>query len=202
MGRDFLERGNLIRHNFLHDIPSLPMVSAIYLDDGASGTTIFGNVFYKVPNGVLVAGGRDNVIANNIFDQCVQWACQLHLRGYIQVMIERLKSINYKQPPYSDRYPESASLANGDPFLPVGNQFVRNICCHGQFLNVWNVPSNITVKVENNLTDKDPGFPETGKARFQLRARAAAFKFGFEQIPTDQIGLTKDEYRTALPTSK
>jgi len=39
----------------------------VYLDDCASGTTIFGNVFYKVTRAAFIGGGRDNTVENNIF---------------------------------------------------------------------------------------------------------------------------------------
>ena len=51
MGRDWTERGNVVRHNFFHDLGIFGYgrhgVRAVYLDDCASGTTIFGNVFLR-----------------------------------------------------------------------------------------------------------------------------------------------------------
>jgi len=178
MGRDFTERGNVIRYNFFHDLPDRSMISAVYLDDSASGATVFGNIFYNVPTGVLVGGGRDNRIENNIFDSCVQWGIVIQVRGFWQVMLE--------QPPYSVRYPELAGLTNSDLFVPADNRIERNICY--KCANCWLVPPNVTGTVTNNLTGQDPGMAETGKSRFLLRASSPAFKLGFEQIPAGRIG--------------
>jgi hypothetical protein len=35
-------------------------VNAVYLDDAASGTIIYGNVFYKGGSAAFVGGGHDN----------------------------------------------------------------------------------------------------------------------------------------------
>ena len=73
MGRDYTQRGNIIRYNYFHNLSGIQKqkgfteVMAVYLDDGASGTTIYGNLFYKVQRGVLIGGGRDNKVENNIF---------------------------------------------------------------------------------------------------------------------------------------
>jgi parallel beta-helix repeat protein len=42
-------------------------VRVVYLDDCASGTTVFGNIFYQATRSVIIGGGRDNRIENNIF---------------------------------------------------------------------------------------------------------------------------------------
>jgi hypothetical protein len=59
MGRDWTMRGNLIRHNYFHEIsgPGLHGAMAVYLDDAASGTTVFGNVFYRASRAAFIGGG-------------------------------------------------------------------------------------------------------------------------------------------------
>ncbi len=66
LGRDPSERGNAIRDNYFHDLGTGADVRAVYLDDFASGTEISGNLFERVA-GILVGGGRDNRIVNNLF---------------------------------------------------------------------------------------------------------------------------------------
>ena len=72
MGRDWSMRGNVIRHNFFHHIegPYTHGAMAVYLDDAASGTTIYGNVFYQASRAAFIGGGRDNRVVNNIFVDC------------------------------------------------------------------------------------------------------------------------------------
>lgn len=66
LGRDPTERGNLVRGNLFHDLGRAPHIQAVYLDDLASGTRVSGNVFDRVA-GVLIGGGRDNLVDHNLF---------------------------------------------------------------------------------------------------------------------------------------
>ncbi|MDH3252149.1 MAG: right-handed parallel beta-helix repeat-containing protein, partial [Ignavibacteria bacterium] len=71
-GRNWTWRGNVIRYNYWHHLigPGLHGVMGVYLDDWASGFTIYGNLFYKAGRAAFIGGGRDNVVENNIFVQC------------------------------------------------------------------------------------------------------------------------------------
>ena len=55
-------------------------VMAIYLDDTAAGTTVFGNVCVRAGHAVMIGGGRDTVVANNVFVDC-RPAVSLDARG-------------------------------------------------------------------------------------------------------------------------
>ena len=68
-GRSLIERGNIIRYNLICSVGENGSGSfAIYLDDGVSGYNIYGNIFYDFgTRGVLINGGRDNIIKDNIF---------------------------------------------------------------------------------------------------------------------------------------
>ncbi|MBT5876610.1 MAG: right-handed parallel beta-helix repeat-containing protein, partial [Candidatus Latescibacteria bacterium] len=72
MGRDWTEQGVIIRYNHFHDVkgPGLHGAMGVYLDDAASGVTIFGNIFERVSRAAFVGGGRHNTIENNIFIDC------------------------------------------------------------------------------------------------------------------------------------
>jgi hypothetical protein len=72
MGRDWTARGTVIRYNYFHDIsgPGMYGAMAVYLDDAASGITVFGNVFYKAAAAAFIGGGRDNLVENNVFVDC------------------------------------------------------------------------------------------------------------------------------------
>lgn len=150
MGRDWTQRGNVLRYNKFHDIYGFGLAGAgadaegvyhyesphqawgVYLDDCSSGTTIEGNIFYRVPLcGVMIGGGRDNRVINNVFVDCVP-ALHIDARwdAYCwDVMDERLKAMNYTQPPYSERYPELTQMG-ADPRRPANNRFRRNIIAY------------------------------------------------------------------------
>ncbi|MBI1320140.1 MAG: hypothetical protein GC168_14515 [Candidatus Hydrogenedens sp.] len=147
MGRDWTQRGNRILHNKFHDIYGFGLADlkadkdgvyqyesphwawGVYLDDCSSGVEITGNLFYRVPLcGVMIGGGRDNRVTNNIFVECVP---ALHIDDRWDsypwdTMQERLEAMNVTQPPYSDFYPELQNMGD-DPRKPENNRFERNI---------------------------------------------------------------------------
>lgn len=147
MGRDWTQRGNVIRYNKFHDVYGFGLSNlepnskgayeyesphqawGVYLDDCSSGVVINGNIFYRIPLcGVMIGGGRDNVITNNIFYDCIP---ALHIDDRWdsypwEVMQERLEAMNYKEPPYSERYPELLTMGD-DPRRPENNRFESNI---------------------------------------------------------------------------
>ena len=203
MGRDYSERGNVVRYNYFHDLDTGD-VQAIYLDDFASGTTVFGNVVYRAGRGALIGGGRDNQLKNNIFIDCRQatvldargtgWA-KNYFDGSDTTLIDRLKAVNYREPPYSVRYPELRVLYDKNPALPEGNSFVGNISAGGPGLELREALASTTVKVEANLVDEDPGFVDRAQLNFQLKDGSAPLRHGFQRIPMERIGLYRDEFR-------
>lgn len=67
-GRNFYSYGTVIQYNYIHDIGSdgFPP-QGIYMDDGLSGITVFGNLLTDIPDwDILIGGGRDMVVENNI----------------------------------------------------------------------------------------------------------------------------------------
>lgn len=231
MGRDWTERGNVIRHNLFHHTQGYGMGSmAVYLDDCASGATVFGNIFYRCTRAAFVGGGRGNRIENNIFVDC-EPAISVDGRGLdarpvwsemIQVtMKERLDAVHPSEPPYSVRYPDLREL---EPYYcrregvpPEGNLILRNICWGGEWLDVHWLADPKIVATQFNLVDEDPLFAsprftrtaaedadsrwEVTAADFRLRTDSPAFELGFRPIPLDDIGLYLDDARTCLPVA-
>lgn len=210
MGRDWTERGNIIRYNFFHDLGELKTdigAMAIYLDDWASGTTIFGNVCYKAGRAVLVGGGRNNAIENNIFVDCTPavhvdsrglgWA-KNYFDGTTTTLTDRLKDMNYKQPPYNVRYPELLTLEGDEPALAKYNKIVHNISWGGRWLDLLDHLTPRVVEVKDNFTDGEAEFVAPARMDFRLREDSPVFHMGFQKIPIEEIGLVKDEYRTSL----
>ncbi|KPL12237.1 hypothetical protein AMJ85_01520 [candidate division BRC1 bacterium SM23_51] len=211
MGRDWTMRGNVIRHNFFHHLGGVGYGSmGVYLDDAASGATVFGNVFYKTNRAAFVGGGQDNTVGNNIFVDCnvavhidargLGWAKRYIVKDGAWGMYKKLEGVNYNKPPYSTRYPTLATILEDDPAVPRGNAIVRNVCYRSQWLELQGVDRKIVV-IEDNLTEEDPGFVDAANMNFQLKDDSPAYKLGFKRIPVAKIGLYKDEYRSVLPTS-
>jgi len=202
-GRDWTTRGTVIRYNYFHDIhgPYTHGAMSVYLDDAASGTVIFGNVFYKASRAAFIGGGRDNIVENNIFIQCdpavhvdarsLTWAKKHIAEGGSWRMYRKLRNVAFDRPPYSTRYPKLARILEDDPAVPKGNIIRRNICVGGRWLDLYQVQRQ-WLTLEDNLVDTDPHFVDPARRDFRLRPDSPAFKLGFQQIPTDKIGLTDD----------
>jgi hypothetical protein len=166
MGRDWTQRGNIIRYNYFHDLlgPGLEGVMAIYLDDWSSGTTIFGNVFYKAGRSAFIGGGRDNTVENNIFVECAPsvhvdarglgWAkyyFDKSLAIYVNTLFERMDAMNFKAPPYSTKYPELLKLYNDEPAVPKYNRILRNVSFGGRWMDLYDGMDFSIVTVKDNL---------------------------------------------------
>jgi len=166
IGRDWTQRGNIIRHNYFHDLegPGLHGVMAVYLDDWASGTIIYGNIFYRSGRSVFVGSGRDNIIENNVFIEC-EPSVHFDVRGrswasyyfdkenplYLNTLFDRMDAMNYSQPPYSERYPELLTYYDDEPDLPKGNKVLRNVSYGGTWTNLIEGVDFKMVEYRDNL---------------------------------------------------
>ena len=215
MGRDFTMRGNIVRYNYFHDIArnlegsSFVDVMSVYLDDCASGTTVYGNIFYRGGRAAMIGGGRDNTIENNIFVDCAPaihvdgrglgWA-KFWFDGRDPTLMDRLKAMNFTAPPYSTRYPHLANILADDPAVPKYNRIARNICVGTNWIEWLDGINDKVVEVRDNLTAGDPRFVSLQKRDFRLKPDSPALKLGFQSIPIQKIGLYRDPYRPQLPT--
>ncbi len=166
IGRDWTCRGNSIRYNYFHHLygPGFLGVNAVYLDDFASGTTIFGNVFYQAGRAAFIGGGRDNLVENNIFVEC-DLSVQVDARGlswakfffdtqsklFINTLFERMDDMNFDQSPYSEKYPELLTLYHDDPAVAKNNRVLRNVSFGGRFIDLYDKLDFTIVEVKDNL---------------------------------------------------
>ena len=171
MGRDWTQRGNIIRYNYFHDLlgPGLHGVMAVYLDDWSSGTTIFGNIFRKAGRAAFIGGGRDNTVENNIFVECapsvhvdargIGWAKYYFDKSmdiYVNTLFDRMDDMKFRNPPFSEKYPELLKLYDDDPALPKGNRIIRNISTGGLWLNLSDgIDMNMVTVRDNFVADGD-----------------------------------------------
>ncbi len=211
MGRDWTQRGNIVRYNYFHDIgrfSSWVGVQSVYLDDWTSGTTVFGNLIVRGARGVLVGGGRNNTIENNVFVDCAPavhidsrglgWA-KCYFDGRDNTLIARLEAMDYRKPPYSIRYPELLTLYDDEPALAKYNRVVRNICVGGRWLDLVDGLNDRIVEIRDNLVDQDPLFVDAARGDYRLRPDSPALALGFKPIPLERIGLYADPYRASVP---
>jgi hypothetical protein len=193
-GRTWTARGHVIRYNYFHHIYGLERrgCNGVYLDDQFSSARVYGNVFFEVPTAVLLGGGRDNFVENNVFIQC-QTAISLDARGLgwasngFGGLSNELVSLPYQNPPWSVCYPELTNILNEDPMAPRGNVFARNLSWAGGWTRIETL-AQPGVTLSNNLVNIDPRCVDTNRWNFQLQDDSPAFALGFERLPLDLIG--------------
>ena len=209
LGRNWTERGNVVRYNRFADIRGVHgqgltlhgvAANSVYLDDMASGVEVTGNIFDRASLGVLLGGGRDNIIQNNLFldtEPCIlvdaratNWASASVKPG--GVMVERLLAMNPQQPPYSERYPQLTRVLDDEPGLPKGNIIRRNICTAPDLLLLQSVDRGL-LALEHNLAGA-PAPAADAEDRYAVMTSPEAAALGFEPIPIQKIGRQENPY--------
>ena len=140
-GRDWTSQGNVIRHNYFHDLGGDGQgqsrhIMAVYLDDCDSGDTLHGNIFQRCGHAIFIGGGRDNTFTSNlIIDSLVgihldargmKWK-QWNTPGDGWNLEEKAEAMDYKAPPWSTAYPRLAATLENSPQEPLGNAFRDNL---------------------------------------------------------------------------
>lgn len=147
-GRDWTWRGNVLRYNYIHDLqgPGLHGVMGIYLDDWGSGFTVFGNLLVRAGRSIMIGGGRDNRVENNVIikgspalhvdARGLSWA-GYYFDGTFPTLFKTYEEMRAGEPPYAERYPELKGLLQDEPALPKGNRIARNLSWGGRWLDVY-----------------------------------------------------------------
>lgn len=210
IGRNWTMRGHLIRHNWFYDIrgPYQHDAKSVYLDDAASGVTIEGNIFHNADDAAFIGGGHDNHVLNNLMIDCDPavhfdargegWANKHIVEGGGWRMYEKLREVNYQQPPYSERYPNLVSILDERPNYPSGGIVANNVSYGGKWLRLQNVDED-DILMKDNHVNEDSNAIDWRKSDYQLPDGHPALESGYEQIPFKRIGLYLDQFRTELP---
>jgi hypothetical protein len=201
---DWTMRGNIVRYNYFHDInvfagsANLAGVRGVYLDDYMSGTTVFGNIFCAVDQGVYIGGGRDNIISNNVFAGNAVYAIQADQRGFSwdrssisntnSSIWTSLRAMPYQTPPWSTKYPALVSIATNNPAATLGNIIQNNISYSNTAWIGWFYGAQTNVAVANNFTSGDPQFVNYAQRQFGLATNSPAWALGFQPIPMNRFG--------------
>jgi hypothetical protein len=209
---DWTMRGNIIRHNFMHET-----VGGVNPDDGASGNLVYGNIFAGPRTGVWIASGPDNIIRHNVFIKEEGAVFGMDDRGTSRGyatnprLINRLQEIHPNEEPWKSAHPEVANMLDNRPELPWRTQFVGNFI-------ISKIPKPPELKMKPDLktnpeilTEKDnftvaedPGILAAAHARKPGGEESEPLRQipGFEPIPFESIGLQIDQFRTRLPTEE
>jgi hypothetical protein len=207
VGGDWTFRGNIIRYNYFHDInigggaKDYDGVKGVYIDNGVSGTTVYGNVFCDVDHGVYINGGRDNIVQNNIFVDCTNTVSGImpvfgvtvdqYLLSNPSLAItlsNYLAYVPYQNALWSSSYPALATITNGNAMLATNNWITTNISYNNTSWIYWQYGANTNSTVMNNLTTGDPPFVNYAGRNFGLLTNSPVWPLGFQAIPTGGFG--------------
>lgn len=199
--RNLEAAGNIYRHNLVVDAIGLLTTQAgeirtpyytwgIYLDDYSSNAHVYGNICVRnYRAGVVVHGGRNNVIENNILvDSELQQAEFNNIRGS---MVENTFRRNI-----------AVRLRPGGNMIRSGGwtDEVLAECDHNLYWHAGAEPPEITflgrslddwrgMGYDHNSIIADPLFVDPENDDYRLRPESPAFALGFEPIPVERIGL-------------
>jgi hypothetical protein len=140
-GRDWTSRGNVLRHNFIHDLgggeAGQVNTMGVYLDDCDCGDTIEGNIFQRAGRAIMIGGGRDNPVRNNLVMDCpigfhidargMTWKQWNNPEDPSWALEEKAKRFDYTRPPWSMRYPRLATIMADRPREPANNPITGNV---------------------------------------------------------------------------
>lgn len=187
-------------------------VQAVYIDDAASGMTVFGNVIYNIHGyATMDSGGRDNLFTNNIIvraNYATQTDCRAmtsnNITGDSWNLLQRLTydGIHYQQEPWLSRYPLLAVIPSGYATMILGNWRRPEGCvfsCNAMWNNTgiyaegsWGGTGGFSWYAEraNNLNDTDPQFVDVANYNMNLKPTSPVNSMPcWQPIPFNSIGL-------------
>lgn len=202
---------NIIRFNYISKSGGLgtdregnilfPYYSwGIYLDNYASGTTVYGNIVIDtVLGGFFIHGGKNNRIENNIFlngseSQAVflqlddNFMTENIIRNNIVVFNETQAKLYSKLTAHPKRWNPKKNLLECDYNIYWHTGHINlatqaNITPEGSF-NQWQ-----SLGFDQNSLVADPLFIDTKRGDFRLHSNSPAFDLGFQSIPVERIGI-------------
>ncbi|OUS74979.1 hypothetical protein B1748_19860 [Paenibacillus sp. MY03] len=206
IGSDWAEQGTVIRYNYLHNLYGVAGIGQIgvYLDDMASGSLVYGNVIDRAQTGMLVGGGRNNMVANNIVmegkysirmdDRGVTWAWGACAPN--GMLHNKLQQLPINTDPWASRYTNLTTLWGDTPCLPKYNTLQDNVYQLNEELIIDPNVSTYGYIHSNWVTEEDPGFVNRSGKDFSLAQDAKVFDKlpRFNHIPFEQIGLREDPW--------
>lgn len=185
--------GNVVRFNYIHDIPALHPTSAIRMDESQTGTLVENNVIFNVS----VAGitpKQENTIRNNFIIQ----ACTRKNAGFVRALghgeglsdIER--NVMYNVHPDRSFYSRYKIDQYSDEELARRTIDCNLYFCPGTAPDDWPDLACLKSKgFDKQSVFSDPMFVDWKNGNFTLMPESPALQLGIRQIDISTAGLTR-----------
>ena len=153
-----INRGNVIRGNVISDVKNkigTGGIWGIYLDNRASGFEIQGNIVKNTDVAMILNGGRDIHVRNNVILDCPT-AFQVDDASHVdyQGLVESLAMVPYQNAAWSQNYPNLVNILSDDPTYAKYNVFSDNVVVNSaQTINLRS--STIVLTPTDSPTDKN-----------------------------------------------
>lgn len=216
LGSRPLERGTVIRRNYIHDIGQHHhLQNGVYPDNGTMGWLIEENVFHRIGGRGVAANcravnnntGAHIITRHNVFIDCTipylmgTFCAQFH-DANVARWEDYFRSHDLSQLPHAGKYPELLRFWQEPRQYPDTNRFEGNVICnltvpllqsYGKIAmrDAAIVENGGILKTSDNwITVQDPGFTDAAVGDFTLPADAEAVRHipGFPGIEFNTIG--------------
>ena len=163
----------------------------IYLDSFAGGYTVTHNITYRSSHGgMMLQGGKDNRIENNIFvDSAYSQVYVNNFANNSTGQIFQRNIVSYTDPAVvllsGGRLDENVIRVDHNLYFHAGGKepVVRGCASFAD----WQQRG-----FDRNSVIADPLFVDPARDNYTLRPDSPAFKLGFEPIDTSTVGLLRD----------
>ena len=171
-----------------------PFFNVVYKDDQYSSVDVIGNILYNSPHGVIVGGGRDNIIRNNIFIN-ISTCLQIDARGFAPApnntfnLLNNLQAVPYQDDVWAKAYPKLVNILNDDPHAPKGNEIVFNLISGKSSTSIAAMIYTNSTYQNNTFNVPSNWFSNPNALNFTLIEGNPYESANFARIPFGQIGL-------------
>ena len=194
--------GSAIRHNIVHDTGGYSSIGekaifnswGIYLDSYAGGYEVSHNIVWGTTHGgLMIQGGKDNYVHNNIFANSTKQQIQLN---------------NFRQNSTGNRFVRNiVYYTEPEALLMAAYRNSRQVieCDHNLYWHLGGGPLSFMLSGGgNSYADwqklgqdahsvvADPRFVDPADNDYTLRPGSPALKLGFQPIDTSRVGLIRE----------
>jgi parallel beta-helix repeat protein len=207
LGYERQSSGNIFRHNRILDTVGMDTTAegkiqtphfswGIYLDDGSSGTTVYGNIITRTTTGgICVHGGKDNVFENNILVDGRDRQIHLHPERDPMSGNRFVRNIvAYSRPEAEIFYLFQAwKKRSQGRFAESDFNLFWLTTADLKTLGTKNTPNGpfaawLAAGFDKNSKIADPKFMNPAKDDYRLSPDSPALALGFKLIPVELIG--------------